>query len=53
MAKTQVLHVRVSDDLRRRVEEAARDDLRSVSSWVANLVEKTLARRAKREGGQS
>jgi predicted DNA-binding protein len=39
-AKTEILIIRVSADVKRKAQELAKADGRSVSSYVRNLIEK-------------
>lgn len=46
-----VITLRVDDELKRRIDQAAQDEDRTVSSWIRHIVKQAL-REAKQEGSE-
>ena len=44
-----VITLRVDDELKRRIDQAAQDEDRAVSSWIRHIIKQTL-RGAEQEG---
>ena len=49
--RTKTLTTRVRPAIERRIREAARDDMRTVSAYLAVLLENVLAEKAERADG--
>ena len=40
--KTEYLHIRIEPELKKKAEEKAKEDCRTLSGYVANLIKKDL-----------